>query len=75
MMLFKEAKVSLGCSQYMFDGQAIVQKVFFFSAIACIPVMLFGKPLYVMYTKKVRNTGKTYVSFKQLLIFIIYARR
>ncbi|XP_012230815.1 V-type proton ATPase 116 kDa subunit a 1 isoform X2 [Linepithema humile] len=60
MMLFKEAKVSLGCSQYMFDGQAIVQKVFFFCGIACIPVMLFGKPLYVMYTKKVRSAGKSY---------------
>lgn len=64
MMLFKEAKVSLGCSQYMFDGQDIAQKVFFFCAIACVPVMLFGKPLYVMYTKKVKSTGKSYVSFE-----------
>ncbi|XP_043282557.1 V-type proton ATPase 116 kDa subunit a1 isoform X2 [Venturia canescens] len=52
MMLFHEAKVSEGCSEFMFPGQAITQKIFIAVALVCVPVMLFGKPFYILATKK-----------------------
>lgn len=63
MMLFKHASMAPGCSEYMFEGQYILQMICFFSAILCIPVMLFGKPLYILSTKKKRkHPGKVVVS-------------
>lgn len=69
MMLFKNANVPAGCSQYMFEGQDILQKVLLFSALACIPVMLFGKPLFITCSKKIRTSGKTYVSNTLFCLF------
>ncbi|XP_014472183.1 PREDICTED: V-type proton ATPase 116 kDa subunit a isoform 1-like isoform X2 [Dinoponera quadriceps] len=62
MMLFKHANMPPECSEYMFEGQNILQFVCLGIAVACIPVMLFGKPLYVLCTraKRVRNKGKTF---------------
>ncbi|XP_029162435.1 V-type proton ATPase 116 kDa subunit a-like [Nylanderia fulva] len=60
MMLFKDAPVPAGCSQYMFEGQDILQKVLIFSALACIPVMLFGKPLFILCSSKFKAPGKVY---------------
>ncbi|CAL1686830.1 unnamed protein product [Lasius platythorax] len=60
MMLFKDATVSADCSQYMFEGQDILQKVLLFSALACVPVMLFGKPLFIICSKKLKTPGKIY---------------
>ena len=42
-------------------GQNVVQKIFIFIAILCIPVMLFGKP-YIKYkaAKDRRNAGSTH---------------
>ncbi|XP_025270283.1 V-type proton ATPase 116 kDa subunit a [Camponotus floridanus] len=60
MMLFKNAIVPEGCSQYMFEGQDILQKVLLFSAVACVPVMLFGKPLFIVCSKKIKTSGKSY---------------
>ncbi|KAF7995543.1 hypothetical protein HCN44_006650 [Aphidius gifuensis] len=54
MMLFNEPKNET-CSGYMFGGQAILQKVFIFAALLCIPVMLLGKPLWMLYTKNKRT--------------------
>ncbi|XP_032687657.1 V-type proton ATPase 116 kDa subunit a isoform X2 [Odontomachus brunneus] len=61
MMLFKHSNMPEGCSEYMFEGQDILQLTCFGAAILCIPVMLFGKPLYVLSTRasKRRNTGKS----------------
>lgn len=36
------------CDEFMFEGQEILQKFFLAVAILCVPVMLFGKPLYVV---------------------------
>ncbi|XP_011135525.1 V-type proton ATPase 116 kDa subunit a [Harpegnathos saltator] len=62
MMLFKHSNMPPGCSEYMFEGQDILQLVCFFTAILCIPVMLFGKPLYILSTraKKRRKSGKIF---------------
>jgi len=46
----------------MFEGQGIMQMVCLYLALACIPVMLFGKPLYITYVKKRKSPGKSYVS-------------
>ena len=32
----------------MFDGQDILQTVFVIVALLCIPVLLLGKPIYVL---------------------------
>lgn len=71
MMLFKDATVLAGCSQYMFQGQDVLQKVLIFSALACVPVMLFGKPIFILCTKKFKSPGKVYVSnLSRLLLFV-----
>lgn len=59
MMLFKSAIMPKGCSEYMFEGQDIVQMVLLFTALLCIPVMLFGKPLYILFSKR-SKAGKAY---------------
>lgn len=63
-MLFKHSNMPVGCSEYMFEGQNILQLICFGCALLCIPVMLFGKPLYIIATRarKLKNTGKVLVS-------------
>lgn len=46
MMLFKESNVKEPCQPLMYDGQDAIQKLFLAVAFLCIPVMLFGKPVY-----------------------------
>jgi len=49
MMLFKSSPPSgPGCQEFMFDGQDILQTVFVIVALLCIPVLLLGKPIYVL---------------------------
>lgn len=54
------------CDIYMYPGQDIVQKVLVFGALICIPVMLLGKPLYIMRQRKIqmRNGSVKLVSNK-----------
>ncbi|XP_069358262.1 V-type proton ATPase 116 kDa subunit a1-like isoform X2 [Maniola hyperantus] len=53
MMLFKESIINPPCKPFMFDGQDIIQKIFLAVAFLCIPVMLFGKPVYeIMVARK-----------------------
>ncbi|CAG9857285.1 unnamed protein product [Phyllotreta striolata] len=52
MMLMSSSTANKGCDVFMYPGQDLVQKVFVFGALICIPVMLLGKPLYIMYTRK-----------------------
>ena len=52
MMLFKENPVQTGCNLYMFKTQPFIQKILVFVSLACIPVLLLGKPLYVTLTRK-----------------------
>ncbi|XP_014220358.1 V-type proton ATPase 116 kDa subunit a-like isoform X1 [Trichogramma pretiosum] len=63
MMLFGD-KPTPNCPDEIFEGQKTMQKVFVFVALACIPVLLFGKPIYFIVNKnatkrKVYTNGTT----------------
>lgn len=55
MMLFKSSDTLHGCEEFMFSFQGTLERTFVFIALACIPWMLLGKPLYIMMTKKKTN--------------------
>lgn len=55
MMLMKHTKPFEGCNEYMFDFQATLQRTFVYIGLICIPWMLLGKPLYVMFSRKNNN--------------------
>ncbi|PNF41458.1 hypothetical protein B7P43_G13384 [Cryptotermes secundus] len=49
MMLFKSSPpTGEGCQEFMFDGQDLIQYVFVVVALLCIPVLLLGKPIYLL---------------------------
>lgn len=49
MMLFKSSPpAGIGCQEFMFDGQDLLQVAFVIIALLCIPVLLLGKPLYIL---------------------------
>ncbi|CAD6992288.1 V-type proton ATPase 116 kDa subunit a [Ceratitis capitata] len=52
MMLFKSTPALEGCDEYMFPAQPVVQQIFVFIGLLCIPWMLLGKPLYIKFTRK-----------------------
>lgn len=52
MILQSESQSAEGCSPFMFTGQYVFQLVCVLVALLCVPVMLFGKPLYVLMKKK-----------------------
>nr|XP_033334733.1 V-type proton ATPase 116 kDa subunit a [Megalopta genalis]XP_033334735.1 V-type proton ATPase 116 kDa subunit a [Megalopta genalis] len=56
MILQGHTKI-VDCDEYMFPGQAIIQYVCIGIAIVCIPVMLFGKPVYFLFAKRVKLGG------------------
>ncbi|KAG7211594.1 hypothetical protein KM043_010850 [Ampulex compressa] len=58
MMLFGKNEVPQGCSEFMFSGQAILQQFCVFAALVCVPIMLFGKPVYTVMTKRSKARGK-----------------
>lgn len=59
MVLFNTPKPPPeGCHVYMFSGQHFFQIVFVIVALACIPVMLLGKPLQIMKQRKQSNVSK-----------------
>ncbi|EDW88100.1 V-type proton ATPase 116 kDa subunit a1 [Drosophila yakuba] len=43
------------CKEFMFDGQKSIQQVFVIIAVICIPWMLLGKPLYIMFKRKMNG--------------------
>nr|XP_018903507.1 PREDICTED: V-type proton ATPase 116 kDa subunit a isoform X2 [Bemisia tabaci] len=49
MMLFKNNEPFPGCDEYMYDNQEFIQRLIVFFSFLCIPVMLFGKPIYLIY--------------------------
>ncbi|XP_073943292.1 V-type proton ATPase 116 kDa subunit a 1-like [Choristoneura fumiferana] len=55
MMLFKKTEAAEPCKPFMFPGQDGLQKGFIAIAFLCIPVMLFGKPVYQMMVDKKRQ--------------------
>ncbi|KAF5299268.1 hypothetical protein FQA39_LY02441 [Lamprigera yunnana] len=56
MMLFKSTVPAKDCKEFMFDGQKEFQIALLVVSVVCIPVMLFGKPLYLILTKKKKRT-------------------
>ncbi|XP_026476757.1 V-type proton ATPase 116 kDa subunit a-like [Ctenocephalides felis] len=48
MMLFKQGSPAEQCDEFMFEGQQQIQKIFVLIGLCCIPLMLLGKPLYLM---------------------------
>ncbi|XP_072939676.1 V-type proton ATPase 116 kDa subunit a 1-like isoform X2 [Epargyreus clarus] len=55
MMLFKtDANTRPKCDDVMFSGQMAIQKLFVIVALLCVPVMLFGKPYFIMKEQKQR---------------------
>ncbi|CAB0036676.1 unnamed protein product [Trichogramma brassicae] len=63
MMLFRydntaetTDKNAFQCPEEIFVGQKTLQMTFVFVALACIPLMLFGKPIYFLCTKKSKKS-------------------
>ncbi|XP_013164750.1 PREDICTED: V-type proton ATPase 116 kDa subunit a isoform 1 isoform X2 [Papilio xuthus] len=55
MMLFKrDENARPQCDEVMFAGQIGLQKFFVIVALLCVPVMLFGKPYFIMQEQKKR---------------------
>lgn len=61
MMLFGSNEPEAGCKEFMFEGQGTIQRVFVLVALACIPVMLLGKPLYLLAASKKKNKAKVFI--------------
>ncbi|XP_013200237.1 V-type proton ATPase 116 kDa subunit a 1 isoform X3 [Amyelois transitella] len=55
MMLFSSTEPEPGCKEFMFEGQGSLQRIFVLIALCCIPVMLLGKPLYLMMASKKKH--------------------
>ncbi|XP_046607212.1 V-type proton ATPase 116 kDa subunit a1-like isoform X1 [Neodiprion virginianus] len=62
MLMSSSSDTTEGCSEFMFTGQGTVQYVCVFGALACVPVMLFGKPLYIITTRKKNQSASPVVS-------------
>lgn len=65
MMMFKNPPDTLegGCSSYMFRGQATLQKYLLLMALACIPVMMLGKPIWIHHQTIMVRRIKWFYSF------------
>lgn len=61
MVLFKSVDYDtndrLACSPYMFTGQGFIQKTLVLGALACVPWMLFAKPIHIMRSRKEAMVG------------------
>lgn len=55
MVLMKKSEDKPPCSAFMYSGQEAVQRTFLALGFLCIPVMLFGKPVYYMLAAKKRK--------------------
>lgn len=58
MVLFSPNQKVWKCDAYMFAGQQGLQSAFVLLALACVPVMLFGKPTYYHLKKKRKAKAK-----------------
>ncbi|XP_037965097.2 V-type proton ATPase 116 kDa subunit a 1 isoform X1 [Plutella xylostella] len=58
MMLFSSTPAEGDCKEFMFEGQGQLQRVFVLVGLACIPVMLLGKPLYLLSASKKKAKAK-----------------
>ena len=55
MVLMKKDVAPAGCDPFMYGGQSTIQTMLVAVAVICVPVMLFGKPLYIMRQQKTRH--------------------
>jgi V-type H+-transporting ATPase subunit a len=62
MMLFGENKYLKDCDEFMFPGQGEMQFYFVILSLICIPWMLLGKPLYIMFCGKKGGDNHGHVS-------------
>ncbi|XP_076171994.1 V-type ATPase subunit a family protein Vha100-2 [Ptiloglossa arizonensis] len=60
MMLGGHTPMAAGCPEYMFPGQASLQLVLVILAVLCIPIMLFGRPVYFLLSRKRKKMGKSW---------------
>lgn len=61
MVLFNKPKdAAKGCEVYMYSGQRFIQTTLVVLALACIPVMLLGKPLKIMKQRKLANVSENF---------------
>jgi hypothetical protein len=64
MMLFKQPDEVKHCEKYMFEGQQELQYALVFGALACIPVMLLAKPIFIQCTRRMKpNVNFEKISF------------
>ncbi|XP_014245398.1 V-type proton ATPase 116 kDa subunit a-like isoform X2 [Cimex lectularius] len=56
------------CDLWMYDNQDTIQKVILFLALACIPVMLLGKPFYLLVIKRHKKEEKVELNGTQSMI-------
>lgn len=61
-----ESDPNAGCDSYMYEGQKLVQMILVVAALLCVPIMLLGKPLYIMLTKDKHAKPKTLKVTKNL---------
>lgn len=61
MVLFKSSETLEGCKELMFEGQEALQIVFLVLAVLCIPWLLFGKPLYILYKQRTNQRSELLV--------------
>lgn len=52
MMLLQKSPPLEGCNESMFAFQMPLQRTFVYIALICIPWMLLGKPVYIMYSRR-----------------------
>lgn len=71
MILRGHSQVREGCSEYMFPGQTTLQLACVIIAALCVPVMLFGKPLFFLLHKKSAQTGKVLVNNSLNFLLVI----
>merc|ERR1739844_132472 len=77
MVLFKSDEPLEGCETvYMMGGfQHFLQKFLVLVSVICIPIMLFGKPVYMMLQKKdtsllpLRNVNENHCDFSEVFIY------
>ncbi|CAG9794994.1 unnamed protein product [Diatraea saccharalis] len=55
MMLLKESVIKPPCKANMYDGQDALQWTFLVFAYMCVPIMLFGKPVYKILSARKRK--------------------
>ncbi|XP_046682460.1 V-type proton ATPase 116 kDa subunit a1-like isoform X2 [Homalodisca vitripennis] len=65
MMLFKPGSPFEGCDEFMFPYQKDVQVAFVLIAFLCVPIMLFGKPIYLLCCGGLKKHKKVPVSYTE----------